>query len=272
MNNIDIFKQQSSVLDTETTNLYPELAEIVEVAGAHWQECEWTADSMLLGAYNGIPPEASAKNNISNRMIANLPKFDQNIEIVKSVLNWDTKQYFVAHNAAYDRAALAASFQKIESNADITQCNDDSRWVCTYRLSKHIIDNEFNDMQYNLSYLRYKLDLPIPDSTAVHRASDDTIVCAALLDYLIKMAVASGKIDPEGDIGSQLVQLCWSHIPAKSWPLGKYKGQLLVDVPTDYYIWALKNVSQLQEGQSGYDYDLAESVRAVLENRVLENS
>ncbi len=272
MSNIDIFKQQSSVLDTETTNLYPELAEIVEVAGAYWQNGEWVADSMLLGAYNGIPPEASAKNNISNRMIANLSKFDQNIALVKLVLGWDTKKYFVAHNATYDRAALSASFKKMEDNSDLAQCDNDHRWICTYRLSKHIIDNEFNDMQYNLSYLRYKLDLPVPDSTAVHRASDDTLVCAALLDYLIELAVATGKIDSADDIGTQLVQLCWSHIPAKAWPLGKYKGQPLVDVPTDYYIWALKNVSQLQEGQSGYDYDLAESVRSVLETRVLENS
>ena len=272
MNNIDIFKQQSAVLDTETTNLYPELAEVVEVAGAVLEDHAWSADSMLLGAYNGIPPEASAKNNISNRMIANLPKFDQSIQLVKAVLAWDTKQYFVAHNATYDRTALATSFEKMGSDIDVAQCKDDNRWICTYRLSKHIIDNEFNDMQYNLSYLRYKLDLPIPDSTAVHRASDDTLVCASLLDYLLELAITTGKIDAAHAVGPQLVKLCWSHIPAKSWPLGKYKGQPLVDVPTDYYIWALKNVSQLQEGQSGYDYDLAESVRAVLESRVLENS
>lgn len=272
MNQIDKFKQNAVVLDTETTNLLPELCEIVEVAGSTWQNGIWAADSILLGAHNGIPPEASAKNNISNRMIAGLLTFEQNIETVKSTLGWHTKTYFVAHNSSYDQAVLATAFSRAGLLNDVDQSKDTSKWICTYRLSKHVIDNSFNDMQYNLSYLRYKLDLPIPDNIGVHRAGDDTLVCAALLDYLVEQAILKGLVDPNNDIGEQLNYLCWSYIPVTIWPFGKYKGQNLTDVPTDYYLWALSNLSQFQETQSSYDYDLAESVRSVLENRVLENS
>lgn len=272
MNQIVKFKQNTVVLDTETTNMLPELCEVVEVAGSTWQDGKWYADSALLGAHNGIPPEASAKNNISNRMIAGLPTFDQNLDTVKRILNWDTKQFFVAHNSSYDQSALATAFGRCDLDADITQCLDKTRWICTYRLSKHIIDNEFNDMQYNLSYLRYKLDLPVRDDVTVHRAADDTLVCAALLDYLVEQAIAKGLVDPDDNIGVQLVNLSWNFIPIKMWPFGKYKGQPLKDVPTDYYLWAFENLSQFKEGESGYDYDLAESVRSVLEARLTENA
>lgn len=270
MSNINTFRSSVTVLDTETTNLIPEQCEIVEIAAARWQAGEWGSSGLLLGAYHGIPPEASAKNNISIRMIADKPKFDQNIKNVKSLLGWPETRYFVAHNAAYDRAVLVASFDRMHGGADIKITRDDSRWLCTWRLSKHILSHGFNDVQYGLSYLRYYLDLDVPDGTGVHRADADALVCAKLLDRLLSIAIDNGQIDENGDIGSQLNQLCWSHIETKIWPFGKHKGQPLADLDNDYYAWALKNLPQLQEGGSGYDPDLAESVRRLLEKRLLE--
>jgi hypothetical protein len=63
--------------------------------------------------------------------------------------------------------------------------------------------------------------------------------------------------------------LCWSAIQLSTWPFGKYKGHQLSSIPNDYYSWAFKNVDALKEGSSGYDSDLAESVRHVLEARLL---
>lgn len=269
MNNIDQFKLDSVVLDTETTNLHPELCEIVEIAGAKWNGVTWSAENLLLGAYNGIPPEASAKNNISNRMIADKPKFDQTIDNVKQIIGWPDKRYYVAHNAAYDRVALTTAFTSAGLLDDAKICADDSRWVCTWRLSRQILIHEFDDVQFGLSYLRYKLDLPIPDDMPVHRADADTLVCAALLDCIIRIGIDNGTINENDDIGEQLVKLSWGHIPVKNWPIGKHKGQPLADIPNDYYMWALKNVSSLQEGQPEYNSDLAESVRQLLEQRLL---
>ena len=59
--NRDIFLGSVTVIDTETTNLIPADAEIVEIAAAHYDGNNWQVADMLLGAKNGIPPEASAK-------------------------------------------------------------------------------------------------------------------------------------------------------------------------------------------------------------------
>ena len=150
-------------------------------------------------------------------------------------------------------------------------CDDLSRWICTWRLSKQILINDFDDIQYGLSYLRYRLDLDVPDSIGVHRADADAFVCAKLLDELIKIGLSNGMLDPNEELGSQLTELSWRFIPIKKWPIGgKHKGVLLTDLDNDYYAWALKTLDQLKEGSSNYDADLAESVRLVLAKRLEE--
>ena len=268
MNQIETFKNLITILDTETTNLQPELCEIVEVAGTVWHNGTWESSGMLLGAHNGIPPEASAKNNISNKMISGLLTFDQNVSKVKQLLNWPHSKWYVAHNAEYDKAALKHAFSKIDSSSDIVLCEDQSRWICTWRLSKQILCHEFNDIQYGLNYLRYKLNLPIADSVGVHRAEADTYVTAILLDKLIELALTNKQISLTEDIGVQLNKLCWGNIPVTVWPFGKYRGKLLEELDNEYYTWALKNLPQFNDSNSEYDADLVESVRQVLEKRL----
>ena len=265
MNQIEIFKNSITVLDTETTNLLPDLCEIVEVAGTLWDGSKWRTKSMLLGTEKGIPPEASAKNNISNRMIGGLPTFKEDITNVKVILNWPSSKWYVAHNADYDRTALKLAFNNAN---DISICEDKSRWICTWRLSKQILNHDFNDIQYGLNYLRYKLELPIDDKVGVHRAAADTLVTATLLDKLISIAIHNNQIDSNEDIGLQLNELSWKTIPIKTWPFGKHRGQLLEDLDNDYYLWALKNLPQFDSSNALYDIDLAESVCKVLEKRV----
>lgn len=269
MSAIEKFLSSVIVLDTETTNLHPELAEIVEVAEAHWIGGTWSTQGTLLGAKNGIPPAASAKNNISNKMIAGLPTFDDRIDDIRKLLNWSKAGYYVAHNANYDRKVLVRAWQDSGTQADIDLCKQDRRWLCTWRLSRQILAHDFEDMEYGLNYLRYKLDLPVADNLRLHRASDDTYLCAILLEYLVTAAINNGMIDADSDIGSQLNELCWSPIIQRTWPFGKYKGKDLDSIPNDYYSWAFKNVDSLKDDSSDYDMDLAESVRRVLEARLL---
>lgn len=265
MNQIEIFKNSITVLDTETTNLLPESCEIVEVAGTTW-DGRWRTKSTLLGAQNGIPAEASAKNNISNRLIANLPTFKNDISNIKVILNWPSSKWYIAHNAEYDRTALKHAFSQA---TDIALCEDQSRWICTWRLSKQILKHEFNDIQYGLNYLRYKLDLQIDDNIGVHRAAADTLVTATLLDKLIEIAIRNNQVNPAENIGIQLNKLCLDNILVKIWPFGKkHRGQLLEELDNDYFLWALKNLPQLDESNSLYDADLTESVRQLLEKRL----
>lgn len=262
------FLSSVTVIDTETTNLYAEKAEIVEVAGAKYKNNNWETTSMLLGAVSGIPPEASAKNNISQRMIDGLPVFNDKVNEVKNILGWDNSSYYVAHNTKYDQAVLAQAYTNAGLTEDVLKAQDKKNWICTFRLAKQLIDFDFKDMQYNLSYLRYRLDLPVDDSLGVHRAEADTVVCATLFEFLVDYAYSKDLIDDNGDIGQQLHALCWKPAVLKTWPYGKHRGVDLSEVPTDYYIWALSNMDKLKENSPDYDPDLAENVRIELEKRL----
>lgn len=271
MTNIEIFKQSVTVIDTETTSLIPEECEIVEVASAKWYTYHWATSDILLGTYKEIPPEASAKNNISRKMIENLPKFDQFVAHVKQILDWPDSKYWVAHNATYDRKALKTAFEKLGMVDDVELCNNSARWICTWRLSKQILSHDFNDTYYGLNYLRYKLDLDVPETIGVHRAGADAYTCAILLDKLIEIGILNGTINEKIPLGPQLSDLSWKFNPITTWPFGgKHKGKLLTELDNDYYLWALKTLSQLKEGDPTYDADLAESIRLVLEKRLSE--
>lgn len=103
---------------------------------------------------------------------------------------------------------------------------------------------------------------------AAHRAGNDTLVCAILLELLVDYALAKGLITDTDSMGKQLHTLCWQPLTYKTWPFGKNKGKLLSEIPNDYYLWALDNIDALNESKDGYDYDLAESVRMELEKRL----
>lgn len=265
-----MLKNNITVIDTETTNLYANQAEIVEIAAAHWDGSDWQVESTLLGAVNGIPPEASAKNNISNKMIAGLPTFKQSSNKVATLMRWPNSQYYVAHNAKYDRTVLSRAWRDAGRPGDAEICEDNNRWICTWRLSQHLFHHDFPDIEYGLNYLRYKLDLPVDDNIQLHRAKDDTYLCAKLLDYLVQYAFDNNWIQSKyaHDPFLTLNLLCWEPVPIDKWPFGKYKGTKLTDIPTDYYMWALSNLPALKEDGSEYDWDLAENLKNVLTQRI----
>lgn len=256
------------ILDTETTNLVPEKAEIVELATAKFINNDWHITTLLLGANNPIPPEASAKNHISNRMISGLPRFQDQLSKIDLMLNSEHSQYLVAHNSKYDQKVLETAWRAVGNLqlAEKAGCND--YWICTHRLAKKLLDFDFNDMQYNLSYLRYKLDLPVPDDMGSHRAGADTLTCALLFEFLVEYALATDKIKDTADLAQQLHDICWDTIHVKTWPFGKHKGKPLCDIETDYYQWAIDNLDALKESHPSYDRDLAESIVIELEKRL----
>jgi len=261
------FFESVCVLDTETTGLDPTTAEIVEFACGRYHQSQWKVTSQLFNTPTGIPPEASAKNQISNRMLQGQPYFNQNhlLPILDMI---GEPRYFVAHNSRYDSEVLSSSFTRMAQPDLALMFATPELWICTWRIARRIYQHEFRDQIYGQNYLRYHLDLPVPDSLGVHRAGDDVRVCGALLERLVEDGIRLGFISPDIPIGPQMVELTLAPIPVLSWPTGKYRGQTLQSIPTDYYLWAIENQGILQENNPGYDFDLAESVRQELETRL----
>lgn len=268
MNKIDEFLSQVCVIDTETTHIDVLKAEIIEVAGGRYQDTGWDVTNLMFGSIDPIPPEASAVHYISNRMIAGLPTFAEKVEEAAAVIGLGSAQYLVAHNSDYDHQVLDNNFSKAFSWKNWEEYETRDRWLCTWRLSKAILGVDYDTVKsYGLSYMRYFLDLDVPDDLPAHRADADVTTCGRLLERLIDIGMELQILDPETDLGPQLHNLCWGPIYIPTWKYGKHRGKKLEEIPTDYYMWALTNMDVLNEENDKYDSDLAYSVEKVLIER-----
>ena len=231
-------------LDTETTSVDTKEAEILQLA--HTVDFHGEPANILYRSVKPIPPEASAIHHISNRMIRGLPTFGQKVEPIQSLVAQGAR-FYVAHNADFDKNVIINSCKR-DGLDDEAAHFEAARWICTWRLAKAVLGVDYTKLQYNLSYLRYALDLDVPDDLPAHDGRADVIVCAKLFEMLVELAVMDKKIYPGQDLGEQLYDLCWQPKKVETWPFGKYKGQKLADIPTDFYMWAIDKVDSLQEG------------------------
>ncbi len=251
-----------TVLDTETTDLDSKTAEVCQVATARFNGFEWQGKAAYYGTVDPIPHKASAKNHISRRMLAGKPVFLQQLDSSLDILQYDATGYYVAHNSAYDQSVLVQRF----TNAGLTW---DKPFICTMRCAEKLYADTME--LKNLSYLRYFLELNVPDETVAHRAEADVLVTTALLEQIIADAITGGYLDPSSSISiaEQLYVWCWEPKPITKFPFGKHKGEPLIDVPTDYYLWLIDNSNAFKANSDQYDVDLTAAVTKVLEGRIL---
>lgn len=251
-------------LDTETANIDVKEAEILQLAFT--TDFHGDPTNVLYRSVKPIPPEASAVHHISNRMTRGLQTFGQNTADLESLVGQNTR-YYIAHNSDYDRQVLINSCKRDGLDSAASHF-ENAKWICTWRLAKAVLGIDYTKLQYNLSYLRYALDLDVPDDLPAHDGRADVIVCAKLFEMLVEIAHMDKKIYPDQDLGEQLYNLCWEPKKVETWPFGKHKGQKLDAIPTDFYMWAIENMDILKEDNERYDLDLATSVAKVLETRI----
>ena len=138
--------------------------------------------------------------------------------------------------------------------------------ICTMRFAKKLYKDDVNITKHNLSFLRYALDLPIPDDVPAHLADADVLVTTMLFARLVEDAIVSGDLDVEaGDLGGQITAWLDKPVIIKVMSFGKHKGKKLVEVPIDYWQWALENFNSLNEEDSAFDKDFAASVTLAIE-------
>ena len=268
MNRLTEFLNSVCVVDTECTHADPDQAEIVELGVAEHDATTdtWHVKQELFGSMQPMPPAASAVTGISRAMIDQLPTFDQHADLVLRMLNLD-KPIWVAHNAQYDRKVLNRALQAVDSEL-ATWVDQNVIWLCTLRLSRHVWPHAESHAQ---AYLRYWLDLPVPDSVGVHRAGADVHTCAALLTRICEELVIQKRLMPDQPWIPQLEKICTSAVPIHTWPWGKHKGEPLAQLSTDYMLWCVENMRQLNPDHEDWDFDMYENVRQELERR-LEDS
>ncbi len=221
-------------LDTETTGndiLKDRLCQV----------CYKTSDGIYKSYFKPPVPvsvKAMSITNITNKMLEDKEIF-RDSEMKKDLQSRLDSGILVAHNAKFDCAILEAEGMSIP------------RRICTFRVARHL-DPENKIPEYNLSYLRYYLDLNVEDAYA-HEAEGDVKVLHALFERLLSKMIKDGLTE-EKTI-AEMLDVSSRPTLFKLFNFGKYKDKKIEEVvKTDrgYLQWMLDK--KIEEGSQDEDW------------------
>ncbi len=221
-------------LDTETTGADPATAEVCEVAFllAEYKGFSFTGKKQvfetLVKPSIPIPPEASAVNQISNRMVAGSPAAEEIAGQIKKLT--EQADYISAHNLPYDYEILNRQYPSLFKR--FTRGTQ----IDTLRLSRQIWQEI---PSHSLQALRYRFDLDRNIQGEAHRALFDTELVQSLLHFSLKQ---KNCLDCQND-WKALVDFVFSPLEVRIFSFGKYRGTLVEDTVArdpDYIRWLLK--------------------------------
>lgn len=249
------FLKSCLILDTETTSDDYKIAEIIESGFVIRENNDWTIFQELHKPLDSdISPKVQSICYITNNMVEDKPPFIDSREVFQSVVDGYLGGYLVAHNHFYDMRVLTNSGINTENHT----------WICTWRMAKKLFANIDSIEETNLPYLRFALDLNIPIDMLCHRAGNDSYITAKLLEVMVELLEDSNIIDKEQPYGPQIAKWASDPIIYDRMPFGKHKGELMTDIPTSYWRWALSNMDSLNEEADNFDPDFAASVHRAL--------
>ncbi len=228
-NNQDL--HEAIILDTETTGLgaahqvielaylaLPTLEQLQTVSPIYANNCIRKHQSRWCPSVD-IDPRAEEIHGISIDDLEDCPPVEE-MEVPRC-------NYFIAHNAAFDHGMLG---------------NPDCKVICTIKLAKLVWTKE-EVGRYALTHL---VDTLVEDGKSLtveaHSALSD---CYLTLILLQKILDKFPRITSWEELW-KLQEGGKAKAPARVkkrievMPLGKYKGELLLNVPVDYLQWMLK--------------------------------
>lgn len=273
--NIENFINSIMVLDTETTGVDAE-SEIIEFSasfpeGANDDYSTLVNYTQRFKPEHGVPAEASAIHYITEDDLNECELFrDASTEFMGL---FKTRKYFIGHNVLFDRNMLINNLYNTDQEIP-EYLLDDSRWICTYKLAKKVLQENTDYTNLTLSFLWFKLEV-YKDCThkiIPHSAEDDVYMCYKVLLSLVNKAIEQGLINPSAeDIGKEIIDLC--NIPniLKTMTIGQHKGKLMEEVPTSYLNWLITQSDKLNPEHVNYDIDLAYTVEAEYNRRLEEH-
>jgi DNA polymerase III epsilon subunit-like protein len=248
------FYQKCLILDTETNSDDYAIAEIVELGFVIRENQNWSIFQELHKPANKIPPKVESICYITNKMVENCPSFSESREVFQDIVNNYRGGFFVGHNQFFDQRVLE------NHGVDLSNCE----WICTWRMAKKLLSEVDGITETNLPYLRFALELDVPIDMLCHRAGNDSYITAKLLEIFVDILEESGVLDKNLPYGPQIVKWTREPIIYEKMPFGKYKGELMSNIPQSYWQWAAKNTQWFDDSADNYDPDLAASIHRVL--------
>lgn len=171
-----------AIVDIETTGSYAAANGITEIA-IYISDGEQVIDQYetLVNPGQPIPYYIQAMTGITDKMVADAPRFEQVAEKVFSLLN---DRIFIAHNVNFDYSFVKAHLQESGFNLQ-------TKKLCTVRLGRKIIPGLSS---YSLGRFCADVGIPIYER---HRAGGDAEATVKLFHHLLKN-------DRENHIGKSL--------------------------------------------------------------------
>lgn len=250
------FLKSCLVLDTETNSDDYKIAEIVESGFVIRENGDWTIFQELHKPIERpIPPKVESICYITNEMVADAHPFSSCIPVFQDVVDSYSQGYLVAHNHFFDMRVLENHNIKFTTQ----------KWICTWRMAKKLFADVPEIEETNLPYLRFALKLDVPIEMYCHRAGNDSFMTGRLLEYFVDMMEEMGILNPNESYGPQIANWAAEPIIYKRMPFGKHKGELMTEVPTSYWNWAMKNTHWFDETADNFDPDLLASIHKALE-------
>lgn len=210
---MDLKGLRFAVWDVETTGTDPTTDRVVDVGLVLCSSTKIIGRmSTLVNPGIKIPSEASAVHHITAKHVADAPPIEKAMPLFKQLLS-EPPDAYVAHKAEFD-----SSFIPLKR----------APWLCTLRLAKKLLPHL---PKHSNQYLRYELNLDVPDDIPVHRAEADALVTAKLLQHLLTLVPARIKTVEELAAYANepiLMEIC---------NFGKHKGKKWSEIPRDYLKW-----------------------------------
>jgi DNA polymerase III subunit epsilon len=181
-----------------------------------------------------IPEKSTEIHHINDAMVKGKPRFKQ---VLPRVIELIGTYPIVGHGVNFDINLVSHGAQREGISCQIGK----NITLDTLRLARHYGQCSVN----SLEKLREHFNIP---EEGAHRAMNDVIVNIQVFKHLIAKYKTL----------EQLTQILKKPIELKVIPLGKYKGRLVKEVPTDYLRWA---------AQIDFDLDLSFTIKQELKRR-----
>jgi len=222
-------------LDCEATGLDIENDAIIELAAVKFTIDEnLNSFDTLIDPAQVIPDLTIKIHGITNAMVEGKPKIK---EILPSFLKFIEGHILIGHGIKFDIDMIVKAAKRNQ-----VQCNiERQQTIDTLRLARLYGQTAANSLEVLRSHFNITTD-------GAHRALNDVMVNIEVFKHLTK----------DFKTTAALLERLQKPIAMRAMPLGKYKGRLFKDIPTDYLAWA---------AHQNFDQDLLFSLRTELKKR-----
>ena len=230
-----ISKETFVCFDCEATGLDPKNDRIIEIAAVKFTfDHILDSEETLIDPSCPIPKVSTEIHHITDEMVQGKPEIGSALPRYLSLIG---THFLVGHGIPFDIALVEAEAVRNHIKSSIQQLP----FFDTLRMARLYGESPTN----SLDTLRQHFNI---ESDGAHRAMNDVLVNIQVFKQLSKPFKTT-----EG-----LLKRLEKPIFLKKMPLGKHKGRLLSDIPTQYLEWA---------AHQKFDRDLIFSLRSELKKR-----